>query len=335
MSSLDLGFRRISDAPLLDLTAVPWCALEERPRPSIIFPSVVDMGALLATAGRGAAPGATASTASAPGTHDASRYFLYYAPHHSHGMGLATAPHPEGPWTPHPHNPFLRLDDVPGLRGHISSPEIVFRPDQPDEPFWLYFHGDALQKGARQQSCVAASADGLHWRLLSPDPVVRAAYARVFKRGDWFYALLKEERVHCLARSRDGLHWERWPLDPVIQPDAAESEYDRIRHTGILVERDTLYLFYCVPTRPDLSREEIKLATFSVAAGDWLAWGSLHRHGVVFAPAVPWEKNDVRDPFPFRANGSLYLYYVGGGEAGIGLARTGGGALERVNARGA
>jgi hypothetical protein len=233
MSSLDLGFRRVSDGPLLDLSAVPWCALEERPRPSIIFPTVVDMGALLARAGRQPAPDSS----------PADRYFLYYAPHHSHGMGLATAPHPEGPWTPSAHNPFLRLEEVPGLRGHISSPELVFRPDRPDEPFWLYFHGDALQKGARQQSCVAASVDGRRWRLLSPDSVVRAAYARVFKRGDWLYMLLKEGHVHCLARSRDGLSWERWPLDPVIRPEPTELEYDCIRHTGIRVEHDTIYLF--------------------------------------------------------------------------------------------
>jgi hypothetical protein len=318
-ASPDLGFRRVSEEPLLDLSAVPWCATEDRPRPSIIFPTVVDMASLLASA-RG-------SAGVAPEAGVAARYFLYYAPHHSHGMGLAMAPHPEGPWTPYAHNPIVRLEETPGLRGHISSPELVFRPDQADEPFWLYFHGDALQQGARQQTCVAASPDGIHWRLLSPAPALRAAYARVFKRGDWYYALLKEERVHCLARSRDGLSWERWPLDPVIRPEAAEGEYDRIRHTGILVERDTLYIFYCVATRENLSREEIKLATFSVAGDDWLQWGPLRRHGLVFAPALPWENEDVRYPFPFRAGESLYLYYVGGRERGIGLAKTSATAL--------
>jgi hypothetical protein len=323
MSSLDLGFRRVSEAPLLDLSAVPWCAEEERPRPSVIFPTVVDMAALRERLGAPALPGVPGAPPEAP-------YFLYYAPHHSRGMGLATAPHPEGPWTPYAQNPFLRLEAAPGLRGHISSPELVFRPDRPDEPFWLYFHGDALQPGARQQSCVAASADGITWRLLSPHETVRAAYARVFKRGEWFYMLLKEERIHCLARSRDGLAWERWPCDPVIQPEASESEFDRVRHTGILVERDTLYLFYCVPTCDDLSREEIKLATFSIAGDDWLEWGPLRRHGVVFSPQAEWEENDVRDPFLLRSGDALYLYYVGGHEAAIGLAKTSASALDRL-----
>lgn len=330
---LDLGFRRVSTAPLLDLSAVPWCADETRPRPSIIFPTVVNMGALYASARERDQPGAGA------GMPD--QFFLYYAPHHSHGMGVATAPDPEGPWAPYAHNPILRLEEVPGLRGHISSPELVYRPDQQAEPFWLYFHGQALPPGGGQQTCVASSADGLHWRLLSPDPILTAtaaqtgdentaAYVRVFRRGGWFYGLYKAEKAHGLARSRDGLAWEHWHHNPVIRPDAAESEYDRIRHTGILVEQDTLYIFYSTLTRPDLSREEIKLATLDVSDDDWTRWGDLRRHGVVLTAEQPWETTDLRDPFPFRWSDSLYLYYSGGGEQGVGLAKTGGDTLARL-----
>lgn len=312
----DIGFRRVTARPLLDLTAVPWCATEARPRPTIIFPTVVDLAAYRDVL-----------------SNPIDRYYLYFAPHHSHGMGLATAPHPEGPWTPYGGNPFLRLEDVPGLRDHVSSPEFVFRPDCPEAPFWLYFHGLAVPHGHGQQTCVATSNDGVHWQLVSSEPVLTAtaeqtgdentaAYVRAFQRNGWLYGLYKAEKAHGLARSRDGITWEHWPNNPVIRPEAVESEYDRIRHTAILVEEDTLVIFYSTLTRSDLSREEIKLATFSLASSDWLNWGPVQRHGVVFAPEEQWEDDDVRDPFLFRDDDTLYLYYVGGREKGIGLAKT-------------
>jgi hypothetical protein len=54
---------------------------------------------------------------------------------------------------------------------------------------------------------------------------------------------------------------------------------------------------------------------------DWLEWGPLARHGVIFAPELPWEAGDVRDPFLLVQGETLYLYSVGGHEQGIGLAR--------------
>ncbi len=319
-------FQRVSDTPLLDLSAVPWCAQEARPRPSIICPTVVDMAPFADVL-----PGLPGL----PGPID--RFYLYYAPHHSDGMGLATAPHPEGPWTPYSGNPILRMEDAPGLRTHISSPEFVHRPDRPHAPFWLYFHGRALPEGAGQETCVAESADGISWRLLSPEPVltttpeqsgegVTAAYLRVFKprtgaEGEWLYGLYKGGRTHGLARSRDGLHWEHRPHNPLLSADPTAGEHRLIRHTGLLVEGDTLHIYYCTPALPDLSREEIKLATLDIASDDWREWGPLQRHGTVLAPELEWEASDVRDPFPFLHDGTIYLYYTGGHEQGVGLAR--------------
>jgi hypothetical protein len=307
-------FRRMSTEPLLDRRAVPWSYAEQPSRPTIIFPTVIDTRSF-------------GSVLSQP----LDRYFLFYAPHHSRAMGVATAPQPEGPWTPYAGNPFLRLEDVPGLRGHISSPEIVYRPDQPAAPFWLYFHGLALPRGGSQQTCLATSPDLLHWHLVSPDPILTAtaeqtgdentaAYVRVFRHRDWWYGLYKAEKAHGLARSHDGIAWEHWPHNPVIRPEAAESEYDRIRHTAILLEGDTLQILYSTLTKPDLSREEIKRASLPLHGADWREWGPLQRHGVVFTPEPPWEDGDVRDPFLLVQDDALYLYYVGGHEQGIGLA---------------
>lgn len=320
-------FRRLVAEPLLDLSAVPWCDADRRPRPSIICPTVVDMTAAIGRLG------GTPAAPFAP----LDRFHMYYAPHNSGGVGLASAPRPEGPWTPYPDNPILRLAAFPGINDHVSSPDLVLRPDHPGAPFWLYVHGRTgpRAEGFGQHTCVATSPDAIHWEPLSPDPVLTAtaeqsghknsaAYARFFQRDGWHYALYKAESVHALARSRDGLTWEHWPQNPVIAPDPAAGDRNLIRHTGLLVHDDTLFIFYSsTPDRDDPNgREEIKLATFELAGDDWRSWGPLRRHGVVLSPQLEWEARDVRDPFPLVQGETLYLYYVGGHERGVGLAAT-------------
>jgi hypothetical protein len=316
-----LSFRRRSPEPLLGLSAVPWCAADRRPRPSIMFPTVVDMDA------------ASGLLGGAPAALD--RFQMYFAPHSSTGIGLASAPRPEGPWTPYPHNPILRLQQFPGLNDHLSSPELVLRPDHPNAPFWLYVHGRTgpRAEGFGQHTCVATSRDAVAWEPLGPDPVLTAtagqsghknsaAYVRLFQRHGWQYALYKAETVHSLARSRDGLAWEHWPHNPLLVPDPGAGDRNMIRHTGLLPLGDSLLIFYSSgPDRDDPhGREEIKLATLDVSRADWLGWGGLRRRGPVLTPEQEWEAGDVRDPFPLVQGDTLYLYYVGGHERGIGLA---------------
>jgi hypothetical protein len=260
---------------------------------------------------------------------------MYFAPHSSSGIGLASAPRPEGPWTPYPHNPILRLQQFPGLNDHLSSPELVLRPDHPNAPYWLFVHGRTgpRAEGFGQHTCVATSRDAVAWEPLGPDPVLTAtagqsghknsaAYARLFQRHGWQYALYKAETVHSLARSRDGLAWEHWPHNPLLVPDPGAGDRNMIRHTGLLPLGDSLLIFYSsVPDRDDPhGREEIKLATLDVSRADWLGWGGLRRRGPVLTPEQEWEAGDVRDPFPLVQGDTLYLYYVGGHERGIGLA---------------
>jgi hypothetical protein len=327
----DLGFRRTSSTPLLDLAAVGWCAAEARPRPTIMFPTVVDMERAYGRLRH--ASGAPAHARRAP-IDPAYRFHMYYAPHRSAGIGLATAPHPEGPWTPYAGNPIIRLGDGSGLTDHVSSPEVVLRPDYPDAPFWLYFHGRTGPRagGFGQHTCVATSPDAVAWQVLSPQPVLTAtaeqsgsansaAYARCFARGGWHYALYKSELTHGLARSRDGLTWEHWPHNPLLAPDPAAGDHEMIRHTGLLLRASTLIILYSTPPGPHGGGEEIKAAALDVSADDWQHWRPVRRLGTVLSPALSWEANDVRDPFLLAHEDTLYLYYVGGHEQGVGLAR--------------
>jgi hypothetical protein len=326
--TLDLGLRRVSPDPLLDLSAVPWVEADRRPRASVMFPTVVDMAAAIGRLG------GTPAAPFAP----LDRFHMYYAPHNSTGIGLASAPRPAGPWTPYPDNPILRLHFFPGINDHISSPELVLRPDHPGAPFWLYVHGRTGPRAAGfgQHTCVATSLDAITWEPLDPNPVLTAtpeqsghknsaAYARMFLRHGWHYALYKSETVHSLARSQDGLTWFHWPHNPLLTPDPTYGESPMIRHTGLLLLEDTLLIFYSdAPIRgePRLNQEAIRLATLDISSEDWLQWNGLRRHGPVLTPTLPWESHDVRDPFPLVHTDTLHLYYVGGHERGIGLATT-------------
>lgn len=296
------AFTRIADGPLLDLTALPWGK-------TIMFPTVVDMSAYL--------------------KRPINRFYLYYAPHHNGGgIGLATAPHPEGPWRTYQENPIFTLSDASGFTGHISSPELIFIPEK--NIFYVYFHGKV--EGIKgQHTGLVMSEDGVNFKIYGQGPILpsdsssrektgSAAYLRVFRRDGIFYGAYMS-RGHRLARSADGIKWEHWPKDPLIALSEADSEYDRIRHASVLIFDDILAYFYSTYSEPAPDREVIKLATFPIK-GEWKGWGPLRRWGEVLAPELAWEQNNLRDPFLLRYEDKLYMYYVGGNEKGIALAVT-------------
>lgn len=262
------------------------------------------------------------------------RFYMYYAPHHSQGLGLATAPHPEGPWTPYPGNPIITLDQFSGIRGHISALEILYQPEK--GRFLAYPHGSGLKSG--QETVIGSSKDGVNFTeipdapILSGDPAGTwehgtAAYLRIFPYKGMLYGVFKSEKQHGIVRSQDGINWDYWPRNPLIEPLASKSEFDRIRHTSVIIVQDVLYLLYSTYTKPDLSCEVIKLATWTLA-DDWNDWNKLERWGTVFEPELPWEENNVRDPFLLRYDDILYMYYVGGNEKGIALAKM---SYEKLN----
>ena len=262
-----------------------------------------------------------------------SRFHMYYAPHLSNGIGLATAAHPLGPWIPFRNNPVLVRDRVPGAFDHISSPEIVYRRELGE--LWMYFHGLSNPRSGAQNTYLATSRDGVEWSPRIDGPVLfgdrdqtgegaTTAYLRVFRRthDPYFYGLYKCNKTHGLARSTDGIQWEHSPHNPILSPSREDGEFDLIRHTAVIVRDDVLWILYSTRTRSDLTREEIKLASVSLGVGDsdWTTWGPLRRHGTLFSPELGWEAGDVRDPFVLTHLGSHYLYYVGGHELGIGVA---------------
>ena len=132
--------------------------------------------------------------------------------------------------------------------------------------------------------------------------------------------MFKGAIANGLVRSKDGLHWEHWPHNPLIEIGEEHREFDRIRHVATMIREPRLYIFYSSYTNPERSREAIKLASLPMR-GRWEDWGPLKRWGEVLGPSLPWEENNVRDPYLLRHGETFYLYYAGGNEKGIALAK--------------
>jgi hypothetical protein len=304
------SFERVTDRPLLGLEAVPWAepatvqkggALTEREkevRRTIMHPTVVEIARHVA--------------------RPPDRFIMYYAPHHSHGIGAATASSLEGPWRPLAENPILTLDQFGGFVHHISGPEVIFHPEE--KRFLMYFHGSVQNRG--QQTGVATSTDGVHFAPHAQDPILGYPYLRVFRHAGEYYGVVRMGNAVNLVCSKDGYFWRDTCGGRLLRPEDGSGEYDRTRHCAVRVAGDTLELYYCTYTKADLSEESIKLATLDLT-GDPRTWGRPVRRGVVLSPALDWEANNLRDPYLIEVDGGLYMFYVGGNESGIGLAREG------------
>ncbi len=308
-------FTRVNDRPLLDFEAIRWPANKQ----SVMFPTVVEAPSWI--------------------TDPLDRLYMYYASHHGTGLGLATAPEPEGPWTVQ--DPVFTLDEAPMIEGHISSPDVLI--DEEAERVYLYYHGgNAAGKGQVMGSAVGY--DGRHFEVEDPDPLIlpseregwwdssSTAYLRPFRLGDEILGLYMGNggRVdapgvahNCqgIVRSRDYLRWERVREEALLCPDE-EQDWGTIRHCGVHVrDESTLDVYYSTRTGPELDREVLRVARVDASAPPekWEA----QKLGTVLEPTLDREGDDLRDPYPFEWDGDLYLYYVGGLEAGIELAVAG------------
>ncbi|MFP4250189.1 MAG: hypothetical protein ACLFU7_11055 [Armatimonadota bacterium] len=305
-------FTRVSDEPLLDLDAIRWPAK----RQTIMFPAVVEAPPWL--------------------SEPLGALYMYYASHHGTGLGLATAPEPEGPWTVR--DPIFSLDDAPMIAGHISSPDVLI--DNEAERVYLYYHGGNAAGKGQVMGC-AVGYDGVHFEVENPDPLilpsdregawdsVSTAYLRPFRVDGRIFGLymgnggqrsVPDVGHNCqgILRARDYQHWERVGEDPLLEPDGV-NDFGKIRHSGVHVRGDTLDVYYSTRTSQAFEREVIRLARVdaSLPPEQWHA----EKLGTVLEPGPEWEEPDLRDPFPFEWDGRLYLFYAGGEEAGIALAQ--------------
>jgi hypothetical protein len=124
------------------------------------------------------------------------KYYLYFASHHGKYIRLAYADQLAGPWKIYEPG-TLKLEEAPGCKGHIASPEAVV--DDERREIRLYFHGPS-KEGRDQKTFVATSADGLRFKASAE--ALGIFYWRVFRWDGWWYGMGKGGHLY---RSRSGL----------------------------------------------------------------------------------------------------------------------------------
>jgi arylsulfatase A-like enzyme len=253
------------------------------------------------------------------------KYYLYFAHHGGKYIRLAYADQLEGPWKIYEPG-TLRLEEAPGCKGHIASPEAVV--DDERKEIRLYFHGPA-KTAMGQQTFLARSRDGLHFK--ATDEGLGIFYWRVFHWGDWWYAMGKGGQLY---RSRDGL--TKFEAGPNPLPGGGQRDKQANtpgpRHVALQRVGDRLWVYY---TNIGDAPERILRCCLGLA-GDWQTWQASATEEVL-RPETDWEgarlplkesvagamkgrENALRDPAIFVEDGRVYLLYSVAGEAGIAIA---------------
>lgn len=257
--------------------------------------------------------------------HPLGKYYLYFAHHGGHYIRLAYADHLEGPWRVYEAG-ALRLEDAPGCKGHIASPDVVI--DNERKELRLYFHGPARASNG-QMTFVAVSTDGVHFK--ASDEILGIFYWRVFRWEGWWYAMAKGGRLY---RSRTGLtDFEEGPNPfPEREPGEKEANSPGPRHVAVQLADGSAWIYYSnIGDAP-----ERILCRRLALAGDWKTW-KVSEPEEILRPRFEWEgarlplvssssgeakgpENALRDPAIFVEDGHVYLLYSTAGESGIAIA---------------
>jgi hypothetical protein len=279
------------------------------------------------------------------------RYYLYFAHHKGDHIRLAYADSLTGPWKIYEpgvlnvkDTEFYRPQPDPAgspdsLYTHVASPEIYI--DDEHRQFVMYVHGmytagkawpgqpaEALkwmrENKYAQFTQTTVSRDGIHFEV-RPGITAKTSYERIFRWQGTYYSV---GRLGVLGRSDDLLK----PYEPGPNPFAGGPFAGRVRHVGLVLRGDTLYVFFsAIQDAP----ERILLSTIELK-GDWAGWKASPAQEVIAPreaydcvdlPAVPSKAGEsegrehaLRDPDLIEENGKVILFYSYCGEQGLAAA---------------
>lgn len=288
------GVTRVGTAPLISATTHPGIGK------NISMPSVIRAPAAL--------------------TANLGDYWMYFAAHDGHYIRLATADSPAGPWSVYAPGTLTDTEVAP-FSNTISSPDVFVLPDGRVR---MYFSCDSYPGSTEQWSGVSESTNGVDFTLASTENIAKY-YLRVFEYNGATYGLQKgwSTAVAELGVSTDGI--ERFTLIKTLSGGS-------IRHMAVQRDGNTLLVFYSVIGD---APERLLLSTIDLASGPPSTW-DLSAPIEVLRPETDYEGaqrpvvasvkgpatnvNQLRDPYVFVDNGTVYLYYGVAGESGIALA---------------
>jgi len=291
-------------------------------------------------------------------------YYLYFAHHQGNYIRLAWATELEGPYYLYGTgkdvaveergvldlgaDDKIYLDNGIIIEKHVASPDV--HVDDNNQRIIMYFHSPTEFPGG-QRTFVSFSPYGLSF-LDSIQPVaLGGSYFKVFDYKYTMYAVDNRADIYQGGRVDDswkipaGFNFENmlW-TQPKIDHFQVDLDADpalagtgiQIRHVGVHVAEDTLYVFY---SRIGDAPERIMLSTIRLDNRTFEDWDSSYPPMEILRPEFVWEGfnlpnlpsdggsskekvNQLRDPDVFEdSDSSLYLLYTGAGEFGIGLAK--------------
>ena len=282
------------------------------------------------------------------------KYYLYFADHKGQEIKMAFADDLAGPWTlksggvlsleastlltkppkkpidyqenktqkkgldsgynpPKEYEAYIPTREQTATIPHLASPEVII--DSVNQKIVMYFHG--LVEYGDQRTKMAQSKDGLSF--VAEEEIVGYPYFRVFEYKDSQYAF-----------SMPGVIYKK--ISKKFTPVNNIFDYD-VRHSGVLVQDDFLYIFYSrVGDKPEsILMSYVDMTKPSVM---WKASEPV----MVLKPEMDWEGanlpliqssrdainvpvNQVRDPAIFVEKDVIYLLYSVRGENGIAIAK--------------
>jgi predicted GH43/DUF377 family glycosyl hydrolase len=196
-------------------------------------------------------------------------------------MGRATAPDPDGPWTPDPERvlqpgPQGSWDDVQAAPGSVLKT---------DDGYVMFYAGNKKAVG------MATSTDGITWTKYNDpttsgpefgasDPVfgvskgaptwddVEVYQPRVVQSPEGFVMLYTAtgsapgmgRAAHGMAISEDGIHWTRLPENPVLLRDTVRGGQN-LWFSNLLYANDTYYLYFELAKDAQNASTTVYLAT--------------------------------------------------------------------------
>lgn len=258
--------------------------------------------------------------------------YLYYSSDHATGtggIGLATAPKPEGPYT----DRGLIYTDLT-FGDQTETPCVVWNPDT--SKFHMYYQQRGV--GRTQETCLATSPNGFNnWTLVAqgvihvPDVDFpgdgHTGYAKVFRLGKrWVAQHLMgggDYGRFGISYSNDGITWQTDPNPMSNLADFTEDSYYRkIESVSVPFRfRGELWTTY--------STSLLESGGVNTDRNVWVGPLRDMRQPVALFPTVPpgaagtWDAGTISSAHVIEYQQKLYMYYQGvglDGNAAFGLA---------------
>ena len=254
-------------------------------------------------------------------------YYLYFSHHTGKYIRMAYADDIRGPWKEY-NGEILSIDQLTDAYDHVASPDIFV--DEDEKQIRMYFHSPSKTK-QQQWSYVAISSNGLDFKQTIDFPLA-PFYLRIVKFNDLFLGMSKGGNIWC---SQTGLR----EFEPIINPFNVELNNEiwhnnpgSVRHVSLLKSGEFLYIFFSrigdfpesifygrINTKKPMNQWHVDDIALLIKP-DMEYEGSMIKLKVSEAGASDNEENALRDPYVFKDNGKLYMFYCVKGEHGIALA---------------